>query len=340
VPATGLVIGKFLPPHRGHQFLIDEARRAVDVLTVVVCSLAREPIPGDRRVAWIREMFPDVDVRHLTDENPQEPHEHPEFWTIWTDSLRRLIPSGPDVVLSSEDYGDELARRLGARHVLVDRDRRAVPISGRQLRDDPLTHWEHLPECVRPWFVRRVVVTGAESTGKTTLARDLAAEFGTVWVPELARDYLDRRYAGQTLSPPCREEDIPEIARGQIASEEALARASNRLLFCDTDLGVTVAYAERYFGTCPEWVRRAAAERPYRLHLLLAPDVPWVSDPQRDLPAERDAFTARLRADLERAGRAYVFVSGPWQKRRERAVAAVRTVLGEGVRPQTRPEPP
>jgi cytidyltransferase-like protein len=77
---TGLIIGKFLPPHTGHQYLIDFARNWVDRLTVLVCSLAAEPIPGAMRHAWMREMFPAVNVVHVEDENPQEPHEHPDFW--------------------------------------------------------------------------------------------------------------------------------------------------------------------------------------------------------------------------------------------------------------------
>jgi hypothetical protein len=89
----------------------------VDRLVVLVCSLEREAIPGERRVAWLREMFPAVDVRQHADENPSWPHEHPRFWELWTASIRRLVPEGPDLVFSSEDYGEELAQRLGARHV-------------------------------------------------------------------------------------------------------------------------------------------------------------------------------------------------------------------------------
>jgi NadR type nicotinamide-nucleotide adenylyltransferase len=321
---SGLVIGKFLPPHRGHVFLIESALARVDRLVVLVCSLSREEIPGERRLAWLREMFPAADVRHHTEENPSFPDEHPRFWELWTASIRRLVPTGPDFVFSSEDYGEELARRLGARHVLVDRARRAVPVSGRQLRADPLGAWEFLPECVRPEYVRRVVVTGPESTGKTTLARRLAEHVGTVWVPEFARAHLDARHAGATVpSPPCAEADIPEIARGQIASEDQAARSANRLLFCDTDLYVTRLYSEEYFGACPEWVREAASSRRYDLHLLLDADVPWVADPQRDRPGLRRELLARLRRMLERDGRRYVLVSGCWDERFERAVAAV-----------------
>ena len=81
--ATGMVLGKFHPPTLGHRYLVDFARHYVRDLTVVVGTLRREEIPGELRFRWMREMFPDVRVVHLTDENPQYPAEHPDFWDIW-----------------------------------------------------------------------------------------------------------------------------------------------------------------------------------------------------------------------------------------------------------------
>jgi NadR type nicotinamide-nucleotide adenylyltransferase len=334
---TGLIIGKFLPPHRGHAFLIETALGRVDRLVVLVCSLAGEPIPGERRLAWLREMFPGVDVRHHKDENPSWPHEHPRFWEIWTASIRRHVPSGPDLVFSSEDYGEELARRLGARHVAVDRERRAFPVSGRALREDPVLHWAFVPECVRPELVRRVVVAGPESTGKTTLVRELAAHFSTAWAPEFARDHLARKYAGAALSPPCREEDLPEIAHGQLAAEDEAARRSSGLILCDTDLYATCFYAEEYFGACPGWIQTTAAARRYDLHLLLDANVPWVADPQRDLPHRRVVMLAWLRRALASDGRPHRLVSGGWEERRRSAMAAVEGTLH--ARPPGAPSP-
>src|SRR5262249_56697885 len=86
---TGRLLGKFLPPHLGHVYLVEFASRYVDQLTVVVCSLAREPIPGELRHRWMRELFPFDNVVHLRDELPQEPKEHPDFWALWKASLER-----------------------------------------------------------------------------------------------------------------------------------------------------------------------------------------------------------------------------------------------------------
>ena len=325
----GLVIGKFLPPHAGHLHLIRSALAQVDALTVIVFSLRREPIPGELRRTWLQASCPGVRVLLSDDENPQEPAEHPDFWTIWVDSIRHACPEPVDVVFSSEDYGDELARRLGARHVCVDRERRTFPVSGTAVRNDPWSHREFLDDGVRAHFVRRVVVTGAESTGKTTLARDLAAAFGTTWVPEFARGYLDERYPDRPAGDPlCALDDMAVIARGQVAAEDAAAANADRVIFCDTDPVVTCVYSREYFGVVPREVAEAAQRR-YDLHLLLDVDVPWVADRQRDLPHRRHVIHEVLLEELRGRGSRVVLVGGTWRERFGKARAAVDALLAE-----------
>jgi NadR type nicotinamide-nucleotide adenylyltransferase len=313
----GVIIGKFMPPHLGHMHLIEQARRQVDELSVLVCSLPDEPIPGDVRFAWMKELRPDVRVAHVTDENPSEPHEHPDFWEIWVDTIRRRVPS-PDVIFSSEDYGEELARRLGARHVMIDMERAAFPVSGTAIRSDPFATWRFLPEVVRPWFVGRVVLTGSECVGKTTLAQDLAAHFETVWVSEFGREYVDRKGSFPDAS------DVEPIARGQMAKEDAYARIANRIMILDTDLVSTCVYAEHYYGTCSEWIRQASIDRAAHLYLLLDTDVPWIADPpNRDRGHMRDEMQELFRAALQERDIEWVDVRGSWDERRASAIEAV-----------------
>ena len=321
-PITGMILGKFMPPHRGHEYLIDFARKRASDLTVLVCSLASEPIPGRLRYEWMRELYPDLRIVHVTDENPSEPHEHPQFWEIWTATIRRHIPSGPDLVFTSEDYGDELARRLGARHIAADPDRSRVPISATRIRADPYAHWQYLPECVRPYFTKRIAIVGPESTGKTTLATELAAHYRTAWVPEFARQYLDARDARQPLAD-ITSADFAEIARGQARSEDFLARQANRILICDTELITTTLWSEHFLGGCDDWIRDAGRTRHYDLFLLTDIDVAWVADPQRDAPHLRAEFLNRLRGELESGGRPFVTVRGSLDERLKRAMEAI-----------------
>ena len=178
----GLILGKFLPPHRGHQYLADFARQYVGEVTVLVCTLPSDSIPGRLRYEWMKAMLPydNVKVIHVTDQVPQEPCEHPEFWPIWRQLIRKYEPRRIDFVFASEDYGRKLAEILDARYVPVDPLRELNPVSGTMIRDNPMKHWPMLPSCVRPYFAKRIAIIGPESTGKSTLARELAKAFDSV----------------------------------------------------------------------------------------------------------------------------------------------------------------
>jgi len=315
IGAHGMVLGKFLPPHTGHVHLIEFAQRCVERLTIVVGTLAREPIRGDLRAGWMRELFPRANVVHLTDENPQDPSEHPQFWEIWKASLQRVVPRPIDCVFASEPYGARLAADHGARFVPVDPARSVVPISGTAVRADPVGHWAFLPPPVRAHYAKRICIVGAESTGKSTLAAALAAHYRTCLVPEYARTYLEALGRAPIAS------DLPVIAIGQCASEETLASRCDRILICDTDALVTTLWSEVLFGACDP--RVLALVRPYALTIVTGPEVPFEADPIRYLPAQRDGFHQRCLAELATRGRRFITVTGDRETRLRTAIAAI-----------------
>ncbi|HEU0050467.1 MAG TPA: AAA family ATPase [Patescibacteria group bacterium] len=329
----GLVFGKFMPLHEGHLHLLRFARSSCEKLTILVCSLPTEPIPGDVRFAWVKEAMPDAEVIHHDDIIPQEPSEHPNFWQIWHDSIRAHCPHAKfDALFGSEDYGWKMAEVMGIEYVPVNRLRTLVPISGTEVRRDPMKAWSFIPSVARPYFVKRVRIVGPESSGKSTLTIDLAREFETVFVEEYARGLLDEYVAHREYKPgEVRYEDISTIGRGQLVSEESMARIANRVLFCDTDLMTTVFWSNFYFGRCPGWIAKKAQERKYDLTLLLSPDVPWIQDAQRPMPdlKERQAFFNWWEAELKRRDEPYVVIRGDWK---ERWISAVKAVEALGVR--------
>jgi len=318
----GMILGKFLPPTQGHRYLAGFGMRCCERLTVLVCSKLDEPIPGHCRYAWMRDMLPGCDVVHVPDELPAAPEDHPQFWELWLPVIARAVGEPIDVVFTSETYGDELARRLGARHLSADRPRQGVPVSGTAVRDNPFAYWQHIPEAVRPWFARRVVVFGPESTGKSMLAQRLADHYRTVWVPEWAREHLEPQ------SGRCDLTDIDLIAIGQAASEDTLARQANRVLICDTDTLTTTIWSDVYFNTVAPWIEELAQRRVHDLYLLCDIDVPWVDDQQRDMPHRRQEFMTRCQTALEAYGRPYVVIRGYWEERFVSAVAAIDALLG------------
>ncbi|MBI3791843.1 MAG: AAA family ATPase [Gemmatimonadetes bacterium] len=313
----GLVLGKFLPYHAGHAHLITEARRQVDRLTVLVCSIAAEPIEGRLRHGWVFRSHRDCRVLHVDEELPQAPADAPDFWPIWTEVVARHA-GRVDTVFTSEPYGGELARRLGARHVAVDPERRVVPVSGLAVRADPMGLWRFIPAEVRPHYLRRVAILGAESTGKTTLSRRLADALDTAWVPEFGRLYCEHRDA-LALRP----HDFEAIAWGQDGWEAEAARRAERVLVCDTELHTTNTWSDMVTGSRPDWMTVAARDRRYDLVLVLENDVPWEHDGTRVLENRREEHLARIEEELRAAGRSWVRIGGDADARFRHALALV-----------------
>ncbi len=275
---TGFVVGKFYPPHRGHKLLIDAARKQVDHLVVMVAHHHSQSIPGELRQAWLREIHPDVEV-HLVPDRLQDDTER------WAGFTVAHLGQAPDVVFSSEDYGPRFAAIMGARHVMVDRQRQTVACSGTQIRSAPLDHLEFLEPCVRAYFVRRIVLIGAESTGKTTLASLLARHYETLWVPEYGREHWEAKVAGLTMDEPLprwTDDEFIHIAQTQQQREDLAARNANRVLICDTNAFATGTWFERYQGRRHPQIDAIGRTDTVHLYLLTEPDFPFVQDGVRD----------------------------------------------------------
>ncbi len=317
----GLIIGKFYPPHRGHQFLIETALAQTDQLTIIVCDQASEAPSATLREAWLRELYPTTTVLRFDDTY------NPDDSALWARLVRGWLGYTPEVVFTSEDYGERFAFCLGCKHVCVDRPRAAVPISGTQIRANPYAHWAELPAPVRGYYCRRVVLVGAESTGKTTLTTALAAEFDTVWEPEYGREYWETKMAEgrENVWVPS---EFETIARTQCDREDAAARRANRVLFCDTDAFATTIWYRRYLGERGRMVEQiAAAHRRPDLYFLTDVATPFEQDGTRDGEAIREWMHASFVAELHATGREYLFLSGPPEERLRVATLAVRAVL-------------
>jgi len=320
----GFLLGKFLPPHNGHAFLCDFARAYCDELTILVCTLDGDPIPGELRYAWMREMFPGCRVLHLTEDVPQEPADHPDFWRIWRDIVKRFHLEPVDFVFASEDYGNRLAQEAGARFVPVDIPRQAVPVSGEAIRLNPFANWRFIPPPVRPYFVKKVCVFGPESSGKTTLARDLAGHLDTVHVPEYGRAYTD------AFGTDVDNDGLLAIARGHVAATAAAARQANRILVMDTDPVLTAVWSDMLIGSRDPWFDSFVDTAD--LYLLTGIDMDWEDDGTRYFPDDetRRRFHAACMAELERRGLRFVPVEGGREQRLSKVAAALEDAFGSG----------
>lgn len=172
----------------------------------------------------------------------------------------------------------------------------------------------------------RIVLTGSESVGKTTLSAQLAARYGVGCVPEFVRDYAGAKGA------PLDFRDHGPIAKGQMALEDAhIARAMARgdtLLLQDTDVVSTVVYCHHYFGRCPAFIEEAAIARRPTHYLLLDIDVPWIADGIRDRQARRHEVQTLFRDTLARFDAPVTVVQGTWEERLATAAALIDALQG------------
>tara|TARA_B110000503_G_scaffold22371_1_gene34555 strand:- start:451 stop:1101 length:651 start_codon:yes stop_codon:yes gene_type:complete len=177
-----------------------------------------------------------------------------------------------------------------------------------------------------PINIVKIVLFGPESSGKTTLSRHLARYYNTVWAPEFARDYLQKKWNNERKT--CQKEDIIPIAIGQMKLENRLAKRADKLLICDTDLLETKVYSEEFYGGfVDEKLNDAANKNEYDLYLLTYIDTPWEADDLRDRPKQRlEMFNAFERA-LKKHKKKYIILKGNKETRLKNATVAIDEII-------------
>ena len=347
--ARGLVVGKFSPPHRGHQLLLQEAAAQVaELLVLVYARPDDEAHPAPLRAAWLRELYRGDELAAglhvgttpvrfvaltVADNIPPDAADdqiHREFVRQWLQAQQYA----PDVVFTSEAYGPGLAAHLGAAHVAVDETRVRVPVRGRELRTalagadlrqllpaaaglHPFVAAQY--GAVAPAPVPRLVLLGAESSGKSTLAAALAEALGTAWVPEFGRTLHEQKNAHLDY------EDLLYIGRRQLELEgEAGARAHGWLV-CDTNAATTALYSYYYFHRCELALQAlaAACRLRYARTFVCAPTTPFQQDGWRGPEMLRQFQHGAILLQLDLLGIPYTLLDGSVTER----VAQVRAVL-------------
>lgn len=170
---------------------------------------------------------------------------------------------------------------------------------------------------------KRILILGPESTGKSTLAEDLANHFGEPWVPEFAREYLEK------LGRPYEFEDLAEIGKGQVFQEDQLAQKATQFLFCDTDLRVIHIWSEHKYGKTDPWVLEEIQRRTYDLILLTDTDLPWEPDPLREHPEPemRQYFFKKYLELAEKSGFPFLIVTGNRENRLKTALEEIENLM-------------
>jgi NadR type nicotinamide-nucleotide adenylyltransferase len=283
-----IVLMTALVPTIGHKYLIDFAKNLVKpkdgTVHVIVGTMDREPVRGDLRFSAIRQAYrvnDYVKVHHLHRDVPQEPGEHPDFWNVWRDIVREFVDVKPDdYFVASELYGIDMARVLGCRFMPCNRYRETIPIKGSDVRSDILGNFHYILPEFQHNLRKTVTLFGAESCGKTTMARKLARDLNGWFVPEWAREYLE------TVGTEVTDERMAAIVEGQAAAQDtAYYTLKNKpWIFQDTDLLSTVGYYRLWGGdrrADMAGIERTAVERGSDLYIVMSDQIPFEQDPLR-----------------------------------------------------------
>lgn len=324
----GIVATKAWPLHRGHEHLINKARQHSKRVTVLVVWAAGQNPNGEVRAEWVRKTFPDVDVRLVADLcTDDDTPESSQLWALYTQNI--LDDEPVDAVFSSEPYGARWAQALGATHVKFDTRRTLVPISGTAIRNDPYAHWQYINEEARQFYLKRVLLVGAESTGKSTLCTRLAQKYGTRFVPEYGRIYVEQFENFEALTDDHKRVIFSAIVNEQPRLAQQIERDARLVCFHDTDLFTTALWWEQWQpndanGPMKQIILEASYKTMFDMILVSDHHTEWRDDGYRDQTrGVRAMFTDRLVDHFDSA----VLLSGTWEQRERTAINAINSLF-------------
>lgn len=326
---SSLVLGKFLPSHLGHFYLIDTALENSEEVHVILCHNSTQSIPGQLRYETLNQIYKDKIKLYLFDDTglPQSDQgwNKDEFYSLWVPAVYKLVDK-LDAVFTSEDYGDDFAKYLGVEHFLVDKERKKYPVSGTKIRTEPFNYWQFIPESIRPYFVKRVAIMGPESVGKTTMTQFLANYFQTNFVVEYGRIVYEANGNKVGL------EDFIPISKGRQEIEDWIIKSSNKLLFCDTEDITTYIFSKMYFPneyqTIEPWLLDQINSKPvYDLYILLKPDIRGVQDGTRNFLKERESHYEVIKYELQIRNLKFIEVGGDFESRNSQCVQIIKSTF-------------
>ena len=288
--SKGLVIGKFMPFHKGHEYLINFAKEYCEHLFVIVDCLKDQTIDPITRKTWIESTIPNITVIALDTFMPQDPSECSDFWDIWRNAI--LSRTGKiDVLVAAMDYGWKLSQELNCETIILDVARNGINISATEIRHNTFKHWNYLTNIVKQDYVKKICLIGPESTGKSTISKKLAQKYETVFVPEFAINIINHQNGNFY------ENNIIPIIQGQLNSEKNMALNSNKIMFCDSDFITTLTWAKFLFNYENLELEKFLLQKyqnNYDITFLLYPDTKWVHDTHRNVVKNSQDLEFRL----------------------------------------------
>jgi len=312
----GITLGKYAPLHKGHEFVIETMLREMDEAIVIIYDTLVTPIPLQIRAGWIKRLFPGVTVIEAWDGPIGFPHNR-EYEILEEQYILSLL-DGKEITAfySGEYYGEHMSKALKCVDRRIDEARNAIPVSATVIRDNPFQCRQYLSDIVYRDMIIKVVFIGAMSTGKSTIAEELAKRYNTTFAGEYGRDYWNEHQNERRLP----FEAFNEIAVGHIEREEAAFISADRYCFIDTSAITTYMFALDYHGAAPELLTRLALENRsrYDLFFLCEDDIPYDDTWDRSGEQKRHVFQKQIVADLKARRIPYISLKGDLETRIKR----------------------
>lgn len=336
---VGMFGGSFDPLHVGHIHDIIKAASVCEELYVMIswCE-GRESTSKELRYRWIlnsTKHLPNVKIILVEDKAVSKEEYNTDFyWEQGANDIKRLIGKPIDAVFCGDDYlGTNRFESLYCpESVIVYYKREEVPISSTEIREWAVNHWDYVPEVCKPFYTSKVLIVGGESTGKSTLAQNLALAYNTNFVSEVGRDTCE--YAGGEKYMIA--EDLYENLLRQKVNVMDAIKHSNRILFVDTDAITTIFYA--YFlltsatqqTKCNELATAINLINDWDLVLFLEPTVRFVQDGTRneDIAAYREEYSNQIKKLLDKHCVKYHCIGGDYLNRFTESKNLIRKHLG------------
>jgi HTH-type transcriptional repressor of NAD biosynthesis genes len=331
---VGMYGGSFNPLHLGHvDCIIQAANMCRELYIVLSVGNNRGEINYRVRYRWLYQLtkhIGNVKIITLFDDAATKADYTEEYWDSDARKVKEQIGKPIDIVFCGDDYDENsFWNKCYPESEIYFFPRN--DISSTEIRKNPYKRWEWIPNVAKPFFVKKVLLMGGESTGKSTLTINLANRFNTNYIDEAGRDISERSGTDMLML----SEDFTEILLQHKLNEIKAINDSNKVLFIDTDTLVTQFYMS--FLNDPEIDRNKAlsdaidALNEYDLILFLEPDVAFVQDGDRSevIRDDRETYSNKIKDLITSHGKEFIVISGTYQERYVKAVEAVERLLSE-----------
>lgn len=332
---VGMYGGSFDPLHIGHIDVIIKAASQCEKLYVVLSySRERDNIPMEYRYRWIRNSFRHMDNIEIIlledDAASKSDYDRDDYWEKGRDYVLSQIRANVDVVFCGSDYIGTNRYESLYNCKVVYFDRTIFPVSSSAIRSNPFENWEYIPKICRPYYTKKILFVGGESTGKSTIAENLALAYNTNFLEEVGREVCDYAGAEDLMIA----SDFYEILLKHKTKEMELIKQSNKLFFVDTDALTTKFFAQFLLEgekKNTEYLADAITQiNTFDLIFFLEPTVAFVQDGTRNIKieADRETYSNQIKALFDKAGLEYICLSGDYLNRYEEVKKIIKEKYG------------